>query len=158
MQANIRCADFFLAETARRCQRCHGCTRVVAILLPAGHEVLREDDDPTQDHWERSDEPTLLSYVNYLPERAGRAVRQLAPRYRLDDSRTLGYAYWMNHCEHCDAKLGDSRLHEHLGAGFDPATPAQAARIVLRSVSAVFEAGCGNYTCGVEFMDAMRRR
>jgi hypothetical protein len=128
---------------------------VQAIMLPAGHEVLHVGDDPTQDHWERCDEPSLLSYITHLPPHIGAAIQQLAPRYRLDHSRTVGYAYWMNHCGLCDAKLGDHRTHEELGVGFEVATPSQAERITLRPMEGRIEACCGSYSDGVEFFGQM---
>ena len=75
----IRSASYFLATTVRQCWRCCAQTHVWAIMLPAGHEVLYVEDDPTGDHWELIDEPTLLSY---------RSTQRAPPRQRqLDYAR-----------------------------------------------------------------------
>jgi hypothetical protein len=40
---NIRSPRFFLATTTRDCWRCAASTRVVAIVLPEGHEAFLEE-------------------------------------------------------------------------------------------------------------------
>jgi hypothetical protein len=156
-QPNIRSASYFLAATARQCWRCCAQTRVWGFILPGGHEVLCVDDDPADDHWEIIDEPTLLSYISDLADPVSLRLHDLAPQYRVDYSQTTQSFYWMNHCEHCAAKLGDFDTNNEFGAGFDPATAAQEATIRLREIFETFAASCGVYTCGVELFEYMSK-
>jgi len=49
----------------------------------------------------------LLGYLEAVPAEVTVQRRRLAPHYRLDHSQTTESFYWLNHCEHCEAKLGD---------------------------------------------------
>src|SRR6185437_14792060 len=92
---------------SRECWRCEALTSVFAIVLPSGHETLIAEDDPRADRWVRGEWSVLLSYVGDVPRCVAAEFQMIAPQYRVDHSRTIGSSYWMNHCEHCDAKLGD---------------------------------------------------
>ena len=69
---------------------------------------------------------------------AAARLRQRAPRYRVDYSRTTQSFYWMNHCEHCDAKLGDFETLQEAGA-FEN-------RVELVQIDEPFSASCGSHT------------
>lgn len=154
-QPNIRSASYYLATTSRQCWRCRAQTGVCAIMLPAGHETLYVGDDPADDCWEVSDEPTLLSYLGDLTSAVSTHLRALAPHYRVDYSHTTQSFYWMNHCQHCAAKLGDFDTNNEFGVAFGPANATQAASISLREIFEPFAASCGSYTCGVEHFEYM---
>jgi hypothetical protein len=109
---NIRAPRWFLATSARECWRCGGRSCVFAIVLPPEHEALMVEDDPADDYWKRGWSSTLLSYVVDVAEPVAARLRRVAPRYRVDYSQTTHSLYWMNHCEHCDAKLGDFETME----------------------------------------------
>jgi hypothetical protein len=88
---------------------------VFAVVLSAGYEVLIAEDSPADEHWERGERSTLLSYVVDVSKSVAAELRQLAPRYRVDYSQTTHSFYRMNHCEHCEAKLGDFETLEESG-------------------------------------------
>src|SRR5690348_8144234 len=48
---NIRATRWGLAVAPRVCWRCGKAARAFAIMLPPGHEVLIEEDDPAEDRW-----------------------------------------------------------------------------------------------------------
>ena len=56
--------------------------------------------------WHRADFG-VLCYATLICEGALARMAVLTHRYRKDSSATTGTRYYMNHCEHCDAKLGD---------------------------------------------------
>jgi hypothetical protein len=151
---NMRASLFFLATTTRDCWRCAAVARVVALVLPAGHEDFYVGDDPADDHWQESAEPVVLSYVRYLTEPVAARLRPLAPHYRIDFSQTTGTSYWMNHCEHCAAKLGDFDTICEYGVAFSPLTTEQAAGICLEEIAEPFSTSCGGYTYIEWFADA----
>ncbi len=152
---NIRAAWYFQATTTRACWHCGAKTPVVAFVLPAGHEVFNVEDDPADDFWETRADPTVLSYVGDLADSVAASVRRKASQYSVDFSQTTQSFYWMNHCVHCAAKLGDFDTHCTPGVGFTPRTSAQAARIFLEPIAEPFSASCGSYTLDLEwFADA----
>ncbi len=154
---NVRAASYFLAESTRECWRCSRETRVLAIMLPADHEALDVDDDPTCDEWQAADEPSVLSYIGQFADPIPARLRALAPHYRRDFSQTTGSSYWMNHCEHCGASQGDFALIEEFDSTFDPTTPERAQQILLREIAEPFAASCGGHTYGIQLFELMRR-
>jgi hypothetical protein len=121
---NVRSDRYLLLVTTRDCWRCEATTHVVGIALAAGYEALHfyEDDDDTAEpgeYWRTGRQLTVLSYVRDLADSVARRLQVLAPRYRIDFSQTIGSFYWMNHCEHCEAKLGDNETFHEVGVGFD---------------------------------------
>jgi hypothetical protein len=154
---NVRAAGYFLATTERACWRCGAITRVVGFVLPAGYEVLNVEDDPAYDCWEVSTVPTILSYVVDLPDSVAAALPRRAPRLTLDFSQTTQTFYWMNHCEHCAAKLGDFETFEEWGVGFMPTSSIDAARIHLQEVAEPFSASCGSHTRDLEWFEHAQR-
>jgi hypothetical protein len=97
----------------------------------------------------------------HLQQRADSVVvslRRQTPHYGVDFSQTTQNFYWMNHCEHCAAKLGDFDTHGTPGVGFMPRTSDEAAGICLEEIAKPFSAWCGRYTCGLEwFADAQHQ-
>lgn len=150
---SIRSPRYFLATTTRDCWRCAASTRVVAIVLPEEHEALYVEDDPADDYWRLAEQPTVLSYVWDLAAPVAARLRPLAPHYRIDSSQTVQRFYWMNHCEHCVAKLGDFDTVEEYGAAFSPITTEQAAGIYLEEIIEPFSASCGGYTEGLDWFE-----
>jgi hypothetical protein len=114
-------------------------------LLPAGYEALMVEDDPEDDYWECGDLPTILSYVNDVAEGVAIRLGDGAPGYWVDYSQTTGSFYWMNHCEHCGAKLGDFETFQEFGVGFGPA----GGKIRLLEMRESFFASCGSHSLGV---------
>jgi hypothetical protein len=115
---------------------------VFALVLPVGHEVLY-GDDPAEDHWQQSEEPVVLSYVEHLAPLVAARLQPLAPDYRMDFSQTTGTSYWMNHCEHCTAKLGDFDTVCEYAAAFSPLTTLEAAKIHLEEITEPLAIACG---------------
>ena len=123
----VRSDRYLLLVTTRACWRCNATTTVFGIALPAGYQGLHsyenddDDDDTAQpgEYWRTGQQMTVLSYVRDVADSVARRLQVLAPRYRIDFSQTTGSFYWMNHCEHCDAKLGDNETFHESGVGFD---------------------------------------
>jgi hypothetical protein len=157
LDPNIRAASYFLATATHDCWHCAARTPVIAIVLPAGHEVFYAEDDPADDFWELAQQPTLLSYITDLAAPVALRLRRHTPHYAVDFSQTTQSSYWMNHCAHCASKLGDFATHDTPGAGFTPVTSEQAAEICLEEIVAPFSARCGGYTCGLEWFTDARR-
>jgi hypothetical protein len=147
---NVRAPRWFLAMSTRTCWRCDASSRVYAIVLPPGYEALNVGDDPADDdYWERGANSTLLSYLVAVAVLVAAQLRRLAPRYRVDYSQTAHSFYWMNHCEHCEAKLGDFETMEESGTFYGPDHAFEVGgcrSIDLREIGEPFAGSCGSYT------------
>ena len=62
----------------------------------------------------------------------------------------------MNHCQHCDAKLGDFFMHGEPGGAFFPTSPEQANKMIIFRINERFDANCGIGYATDDFMDYMQ--
>ncbi|VWC81964.1 hypothetical protein BLA39750_01267 [Burkholderia lata] len=124
----IAAPKWSVARTSTPCWKCHRDTRVYAVCVcqPAGW-IYSTPDDPewsaslpeaTRDGrldswgmWEALPCATTCAYLTRLNGSAAKQLSDLCPAYRPDTSREAGGRYWMNHCEHCEAKQGDHFVH-----------------------------------------------
>jgi hypothetical protein len=120
--------------------------------------VFYAADDPTDDEWELAAEPTVLSYVEDFAEAVAAQLWRRASHYRVAFSQTTQSFYWMNHCEHCAAKLGDFDTFSTPGVAFTPITLDEAAAICLEEIAEPFAAWCGRYSCGLEWFAYAQHR
>lgn len=173
-ETNIRSSCYYIAETRKSCWKCGKETLVLGLLIPAGHQTLEPIDEeelefssdeeyeawlnsPASSEWATCDLPTLIHYVDYLPDAVRKHVHARSRNYRVDFSKTTQSAYWMNHCEHCGMKQGDFEMYCEPQGAFFPLDEREAAQIVLHAVDEPFEANCDDYSYGVELFDFMRK-
>lgn len=88
---------------------CYHCNKPTAVYALA----VRDGFTCADRAW---DQKAVLSYVRDVqppldPEIAPATVR-------LVDGQTTGFTYWMNHCSHCDYRIGDHYLHQITGPFF----------------------------------------
>jgi len=152
---NVRSPSFFIATSNRQCWRCDRQTAVHGFILPAGHETLYVGEAPGDDLWETADEPSLISYIGYLPAAVAKTMQACTRHYRISYSMVTHTFYWMNRCEHCSAKLGDHETFDEPGEGFLAFTLEDARRVSLTHVAEPFQASCGSYTIGVVMFEQM---
>jgi hypothetical protein len=149
--ANIRSSSYCIAQTTVQCASCDQWTRVLALALPAPHEILIEDE------WQAADVSAFLFYVTELPEGVGRQLLQISPFFRLARGADTPDPYWANHCEHCDALVSDDELHCEPG-GFMAGHADEAQTISLFAVRQAFRAVAAGYAVDPEFFAHMRKR
>ncbi len=153
---NHRAESYFLLESQRGCWKCERLTRVVGFALPHGHEQLEEApedrefssdaeyrawlDSPDSVHWIAQPWVSVLSYITHISEDALARIRSLSARYRKDFSAVTKTHYFMNHCEYCDAKLGDFETIEEFDAPLRPIDAASVTALLRYPVSEPFEA------------------
>jgi hypothetical protein len=99
----LNCEAVYLLQAHGNCYRCKKKTTRMFALMALPPFVLEGEEFDVMD-----DDGPMLRELTNLPDNL---VRQLRPivgsMLRADDSRTAGLTYWMNHCEHCEAKQGD---------------------------------------------------
>jgi hypothetical protein len=148
--ANIRSSSYYIAETQAQCLACGRWTRVLALALPAPHEILIEDE------WQPADVSAVLFYLTELPEEVRHRL-QTSSFFRLSRVEDASDPCWANHCEHCDAPVSDDELHCEPG-GFMPGHADEARTISLIEVRQAFRAVAAGYAVDPEFFVHIAKR
>lgn len=127
-------APVWLLTSAERCYRCGQDTPVFA--LSAQMLVDFEHDDDGKIYYQhittRQHGHISLCNLEMLDVQVASLLKQLAPNFRLDYSKSQSKRAYMNHCQHCAAKLGDYFMHCELGGAFCPSN--SNAREVLEQM------------------------
>ena len=131
IHANIIIAPpLYLAISTEPCYRCGWLSNVAALAckklkgIEIGSEWLHL----------KGRQVLFLNHIESLPEEIIETINNFWPRYSIDFSKTLKSSVWMNHCEKCEAKLGDHYMHCESGGAFCPATQEEADKITFRSL------------------------
>jgi hypothetical protein len=149
--ANVRSSGYYIAQTLAQCPSCGRWTRVLALALPAPHETLIEEE------WQAAHASAFLFYVSELPEGVQRLLTQTSGSFRLTRGTGESEPCWANHCEHCDAPVGDDDLNCEPG-GFMPGHADEAQAISLFEVRQAFRAVAAGYAVAPEFYAHIAKR
>lgn len=107
----------YLQTALHDCHACGQSTPVYALLLVGPFAVEGEVDLAVA---LADDSTATLPNPVHLPDAvAAFATQHSGGCFRTDFSRTEERPYWMNHCQHCDAKIGAWYVH-NAGAPFFP--------------------------------------
>ena len=131
---NARAPWFFIMEASRDCWKCKARTAVVGFALPRGFEIFEDEDGG----WVGQGGPGIVFWVDRLAANVVAQVQRINGRYRIDFSQTLKVRYWINHCQHCDAKLGDNYLYNEGKPPFGRMSPEDVAVIRFTRVKEPF--------------------
>ncbi len=118
----------YLSESKSDCWDC-GKETPVFCLCASGFED--EDNDPYDDYTSFF---VTLSNLKHCGDDLKEIIGRHAPEYFKDSSKQAGGRYFMNHCKHCHAKLGDFFMHEEPGGSFFPTDRKDAQRVSLREI------------------------
>ncbi|HGE5781589.1 TPA: DUF5710 domain-containing protein [Bacillus pseudomycoides] len=102
-------SEFWIIELHRACWRCGKQTPIFAYCFPSGYislEFENEDDEDCSFFGEPIQFFTLLTYVDCISRNALQNMKKITNNYYLDSTK-MGGEYYLNHCKHCNAKLGD---------------------------------------------------
>jgi len=121
----IEATETLLFTSSYSCWNCGRAAPVAMIGAPAGARERRDDFE------EIHDEAVLLSYILDLNYDALDILRSSGATIRADMSYAAGEGYLMNHCTHCDAKIGDHYLQQP-GAPFFPVADEEFERVTTR--------------------------
>ena len=148
--ANVRADSYFVVSTTARCWHCGTSTRLLALALPNGHEVLEEHE------WQYSSASALLFYVEHVSEEVREKLQELSSCFHPGYSVATLNTYWANHCEFCATLLDDHDLHCEPDSAFVMSSETAAARIELSHIEEPFEASSAGYSFEPEFIDRTR--
>ena len=115
-------APIYLRTSCQPCWRCSKVSRVYCLGASAIEDVQydNDDDQPFSNIVENENDLIDVCDLEDIDTRLLPLLNQYASTYRPAFSKTKNSKCWMNHCEHCDAKIGDSFLHSEPGGAFFP--------------------------------------
>ncbi len=125
---SIRSNRYFIAQSVHQCWKCKKNTTVYGFVLPPGYETLEEEEEPPE--WYSWEDPTIVSFVTCLLPSVVARIKQFSNEYYFDYSKTMKNKYWMNHCEHCGEKQGDSMIYYDPRGAFFPVDEESASKII----------------------------
>lgn len=106
---NVRASAFSVARGQCSCWKCNKETDVFGILIDAGSRELDNGND--YEEWEELEDGYMLFNIKYLSGDLENRIGALTGnKFRRDFSKTVGKGYLMNHCQHCDVKIGDNGI------------------------------------------------
>jgi hypothetical protein len=163
-QPGFRSLCYLVAQRVIACPFCGMRTRVAAVALPIGHEVLEDQEERGQEQglglgtgWQAVAGNALLFFIAQLPGGAAEHLRQQAPGFGLTSNLATHEIHWANHCEHCKALLDDNALHCEPGDSFVPISEAQGTRIRLTEINEPIEGSASGYALEPQFVPFKRR-
>lgn len=102
----LTCQAVYLLQGLGQCYQCKKATRMFALMALPPFTVEGDQDEAFDD------EGPMLRELTDLPDALAQAIRRVTGSFlRRDYSHTASLTYWMNHCEHCNAKQGDHFVH-----------------------------------------------
>lgn len=107
---NVR-GPLLVIRAQMRCWKCFANTTVAAFAGQADTEAWVDDADPPR--WLPLEEPMALNYVAQVPDSVAARARNVLPTLRQAHGQSVELGYWINHCEHCDAPIGDHYTQSH---------------------------------------------
>jgi len=113
-------SPFYLVKSKEPCWKCEKISEVITFAA----EGVIEDD---KEHKEF----VTFVYVSLLPEKLATFIAKKYENYFIDFSKTTQSYYYINHCMHCSALLGDFYLHSEPDGAFFPMSEQAAKEIEL---------------------------
>lgn len=115
----------FVLKGEHHCHECGASTQVFGLMLVGPFkgrtDVFSPDDG--------DDIAPLLRRATEIPQPLAEILdAKSSGSFHVDFSHTVGEKYWMNHCSHCGAKIGDWFVHKP-GEAFFPTCDAEIAII-----------------------------
>ncbi|NKJ23278.1 hypothetical protein [Dyella sp. SG609] len=131
----LQVGGVYLQIAKHDCHACGQATPVYALLLVGPFVVEGEVDLAV----ELTDDSTAtLPNPVRLPEAvAAFATQHSQGRFRTDFSRAEERPYWMNHCQHCDTKIGAWYVH-NAGGPFFPLNESDFPSITAGRLEGAF--------------------
>lgn len=162
----VRSPYYYVVESTSGCWGCSNPTRVFAFMLPEAHEEFEYVYDEEVEfelttnlgEWRCNEYRGTVGSVHSMSPAVSKQIRRFTANFKLAYSKAAGQRYFMNHCEHCGAKLGDYFMHAEPGGAFVPMSPEQASKMILVRINERFDANCGIGFATEDFFDWMLLR
>ena len=119
-ELQLAIAPFYLLQSSQDCWRCKRNTEVIAF---GSHGTVESG--------EYNKGLTKYVYVSFIPDRLKAYLELHHESFYMDFSSTSDSFYYMNHCQHCNALLGDFFMHCESGGTFFPVDAKMSANISI---------------------------
>jgi hypothetical protein len=155
---NLAAPQFFIASSEQSCWKCGDRSPVYCLAMPEGYLSMEIQSDPDGEDDDAivesvlAESGTFISNLSLVNGSVQRLLKERCPSYHLDFSQTTERRYFMNHCRHCGAKIGDFYMHDEPDGAFFPTTENEAKNITLEVVQSTLLAQ-GSFS--VRFPDYM---
>ena len=128
----LTCQSVYLLQGTGNCYLCNKPTRMFALMVLPLFSVEGEQDEAVDE------DGSMLNMSTVLPPALEQAICPVTgSQFRPDRSHMADLSYWMNHCEHCDAKQGDHFVHGPDGP-FWPIDESEMLNIVATKLEGPF--------------------
>lgn len=110
----------YVVKSSCPCWKCDHISQVICIAANgfSDHEMDLRDF-------------VTFSNVTFMSEKLQSYINESFKLYKPSYSKTAGGVYYMNHCEHCGAKMGDFFMHNEPGGAFHPVNKHEGEMITL---------------------------
>ena len=100
---------FLMVIAPGNCYSCNGANSFIQLILSPGFRIVSgKDEYPNEGNPE--DEFMTLSWVTAINETALTRINDIAPLWKVAESKTLQQRVFMNHCIACGTHQGDFYL------------------------------------------------
>ena len=123
-------APVYLRTSKESCYRCLKISHVYCLGATIIKDVEYDDDDGQPYSYlirNTNNSPVDICNLADIDATLVNVIKENAPTYHPDFSKTQKATLWMNHCEHCNAKLGDFYMHNEPGGAFFPVSEKESA-------------------------------
>ena len=145
----VEAERFATAQMTCACWWCGESTRVVGIVVFAGHRMLRDGE------WTLVPHSALLFGIRDLNEMAVGSVEAMSPWMQKRDPVSLGTSVIGNVCEWCRAIQSDRCLLSKAGNALSADSTEIAATIAIREFSVPLRAACDGETVGLPWENSL---
>jgi hypothetical protein len=154
---NIRASSFYVMQTRAHCWTCRSQTAVIGFAVAPGFEVREWENEAQKAHapWVRQNVAGVVYWLGYLAPNIVAHAQRINSHYRSDYSSTLKVHYWMNHCELCDAKMGDNYLYNEGEPPFGRLSVSDVASTQFTHIKEPFTASMDSWGDSDELLAAM---
>lgn len=130
----VRASSFLIVTGHYRCWKCGQDTEIYALGVVAPYKRLA-----SHDAWQEGQVLAVLTYIESVPDTIADFLALRLPRFFRDESQWHQRPYWMNHCPHCSAKIGDYEIVDSPSAPFNTAK-IEVSKLRFTVISESFEA------------------
>lgn len=116
----------YIVKSRSNCWKCHNKSEVFCL---ASEGVIENGT--------RISDFIVFSNISWMAEELKEIFSRISSKFRIDFSKTQESKLYMNHCQHCDAKMGDFFMHDEPGGAFVPENENQANSIQLYQLSGI---------------------
>lgn len=130
---NLRSRRFWRLQTEALCIPCGEMSKVIALVVPPGHEVLLEDEEdekPAKD-WIVREHFSILETIHYLLPTAFDAIYKDSYWFYPKPMAVRKSILYLNFCQFCHSDFPEAELFGEPGSGFMAIDPDDSEKFTV---------------------------